>query len=348
MNRVNVLLGAAALLWACAPEREPTAPATASGLVAARTVASSAPLVLHVVSPRATDPAIDQALDDHYVWLDTAARSNHKLLVFLPGTGQRPAMFQRVPEVAARLGYHVIGLMYSNTVRPTVTCSNDPDPACYENLHREVLDGVDRSAAANVNRANSVLNRLTRLLQYLEAQYPNEGWSRFLRAGEPKWSQIAVAGHSQGGGQAVLIAKDHVVARVVMFSAVVDLWRGGSPAWVGGAGRTPVDRYWGIAHSLDASFPAIRASWDSLGLAAFGPPVAPEAGAPPYAFTHMLVTGLPPRNNTNPHGAPSNDLNTPLDADGAPLLGDAWRYLLTARTEDDATDDLPSGARSRE
>ena len=27
----------------------------------------------------------------------------------------------------------------------------------------------------------------------------------------------------------------------------------------------------------------------------------------------------------------SNDLNTPLSPDGAPLLRDAWRYLLTAQ-----------------
>src|SRR2546423_8623715 len=33
--------------------------------------------------------------------------------VFLPGTGQNPSMFQLVQQEAARLGYHVIGLMRS-------------------------------------------------------------------------------------------------------------------------------------------------------------------------------------------------------------------------------------------
>src|SRR3989454_8839846 len=47
-------------------------------------------LVLHTVAPQTTDPAIDRALDNHYVWLDTTAKLNHKLFVFLPGTGQTP------------------------------------------------------------------------------------------------------------------------------------------------------------------------------------------------------------------------------------------------------------------
>ena len=55
----------------------------------------------------------------------------------------------------------------------------------------------------------------------------------------------------------------------------------------------------------------------------------------------MLVTDLTPQGGfvgTNAHGAPSNDLNTPLGPDGTPLLRDAWRYILTARgaSHDDA------------
>ena len=39
-----------------------------------------------------------------------------------------------------------------------------------------------------------------------------------LENGEPKWSEIALAGQSQGGGMSAFIAKDHVVARVIDFS----------------------------------------------------------------------------------------------------------------------------------
>ncbi len=312
--------------------------------------ASSAPLVEHIVAPQATDPAIDQALDDHYAWLDTTARWNHKLFVFLPGGRQRPAMFQLVPQEAARLGYHVIGLMYPNSVQLGAVCLGVPDPnACYENARLEIVDGVDRSDVVDVNQANSIDNRLTKLLEFLAAQYPAEGWSRFLANDKPKWSQIAVGGHSQGGGEAAMTAKIHVVARVVLFSSVVDRIGTQAAPWVV-THVTPSERYWGLAHDRDGNFPAIRASWDSIGMAAFGPEViAPEASEPPYGFTHMLVTEVVPIGGfvgTNAHGAPSNDLNTPLGPGGTPLLRDAWRYLLTARGaghEDAEVDEIASG-----
>src|SRR5438132_6369191 len=66
--------------------------------------------VLHVVAPQATDPAIDQALDDHLAWLDPTAPTNHKLIVLLPGFDTIPTDMQLVQQEAARLGYHVVGL----------------------------------------------------------------------------------------------------------------------------------------------------------------------------------------------------------------------------------------------
>src|SRR5690242_13043802 len=136
---------------------------------------SSSPLVEHIVAPQATDAAIDQGLDDHYVWLDTTARSNHKLFVFLPGTGQNPSIFQLVQQEAARLGYHVIGLMYPTGGGLAKACPTTPDPSsCYENARLEIIDGLDRVPFLNVNVANSIDNRLTKLLQYLTRQYPDE------------------------------------------------------------------------------------------------------------------------------------------------------------------------------
>jgi hypothetical protein len=295
---------------------------------------SSAPLVQHVVAPQATDPAIDRFLDNHYVWLDTTAKSNHKLLVFMPGTGLTPAVYQLVQQEAARLGYHVIGLMYPNSPGLAKVCPSDPDPAtCYENSRLEIIDGIDRSPWVDVNAANSIDNRLTKLLHYLARQYPDEEWDRFLAHEEPKWSQIAVSGHSQGGGHAAMIAKIRLVARVVMFSAVTDSLEGASVPWVA-THVTPSDRYYGLDHDLDEQFRSIRASWDSLGMAVFGPAVAPETSAPPYDLTHMLVTDYHPLRGPGraAHGSSCTDANTPLNLDGTPLLRDAWRYLLTARS----------------
>jgi len=302
-----------------------------------------APLVLHVVAPQTTDPAIDRALDDHYVWLDTTARSNHKLFLFMPGANAIPRQFQLVEQEAARLGYHVIGLMYPNSVNLVGACSGVPDPnTCYENSRLEILDGTPLSSAVDVDTANSIDNRLTKLLQHLIDTYPDEGWSRFLADGKPKWSQIAVGGHSQGGGQAAMIAKLHVVARVALFSAVPDRIGIQSVTWVA-THITPSERYWGLAHDRDGVFLPSRASWDSLGMAAFGPAVAPETSEPPYGFTHVLVTDLTPQGGfvgTKAHMSTVFDDVPLLNADGTRAPREVWwRYLLTAREPDESSDE---------
>src|SRR5947207_7804330 len=147
MRRISGKLTRGAMLLTlalgCNPEQSvrPRSPAFEATTTPATT------LVLHVVAPQATDPAIDQGPDDHYVWLDTTARSNHKLFVFLPGTGQNPSIFQLVQQEAARLGYHVIGLMYptggglGNRGRPTAAPS-----ACDAHERREPHPRIDRAA----------------------------------------------------------------------------------------------------------------------------------------------------------------------------------------------------------
>jgi hypothetical protein len=111
---------------------------------------------------------------------------------------------------------------------------------------------------------------------------------------------------------------------------------------------TPTARYWGLAHDRDPMFPPIRANWDSIGMAAFGAVVAPETSEAPYDLTHMLATDLVPRGGSfsGAHNSTAADDSTPLGADGTPALGDAWRYLLTARSgdEDDADEGRTSPA----
>src|SRR5438309_7952738 len=175
MRRISGKLAGGAMVFAlalgCNPEQsvEPRSPAFQA------TATPAATLVLHIVAPQATDPAIDQGLDNHYVWLDTTARSNRKLFVFLPGTGQNPSIFQLVQQEAARRGYHVIGLMYPTAGGLAKVCPTTPDPsACYQNSRLEIIDGIDRNGVVDVNLANSIDNRLTKLLQYLARQHPDE------------------------------------------------------------------------------------------------------------------------------------------------------------------------------
>src|SRR6266581_4458845 len=210
-------------------------------------------------------------------------------------------------EEAARLGYHVIALSYQNNVEVIGVCTGSPDPDCSGNMRREILDGSDVSGLVTVTWANSIDNRVAKLLAYLDGHYPAEGWSRFLNADStPKWSQIAVAGQSQGAGQAALI------------------------------GKTPAAKYFALFHQHDHVVVGIRTNLAGFDLLRFGDPVVVEHSESPYGETHILTTDLRPTlgcDRPNQHQSTAKNNNTPLTAtpDSTPLLRDAWRYLLGAR-----------------
>src|SRR6266571_2836283 len=114
MRRISGKLAGSAILLTLALGCNPEQSVRPRSLAFEATTTPAPTLVLHVVAPQATDRAIDQGLDDHYVWLDTTARSkslwferavvsSHTLFVFLPGTGQNPSIFQLVQQEAARL-----------------------------------------------------------------------------------------------------------------------------------------------------------------------------------------------------------------------------------------------------
>jgi len=341
-GRLTGLVRLAALTVAWSLANAPAAPISAAF---AQQPQSGPSLVVHVVPPHATDPLIDQALDDHYAWLDTNSPTNHQLLVYLPGNDGVPASALLFQQLAARLGYHVIGLMYVDQFSLSGLCTSDPDPnACFENAHFEIVYGSDvqpgPSAVVNVNVANSIVNRLTKLLQYLDLVYPTEGWKQFLADGKPNWSQIALSGISQGAGNSAMIAKSHVVPRVVLISGVTDalpmgtLPCQGAENWLS-THVTQSDRYWGLVHDQEPGYLHICANWDSLGMSAFGPLVQVETSAPPYRGTHTLFTDLKPQRGGYKAAHPSTliDFYTPLFPDKTPELADAWRYMITAEPD---------------
>ena len=40
----------------------------------------------------------------------------------------------------------------------------------------EIIDGTDRTPKVTISRANSIENRVVKLLQYLDRAHPSEGW----------------------------------------------------------------------------------------------------------------------------------------------------------------------------
>ena len=203
------------------------------------------------VNPQETDPAIQQYIQPHRVFLDSSAAARGQLLVFLPGTGATTGDQEEFGRTAAALGYHVVYLMYPNDVAAAV-CQDDEDEATFENFRREIIEGGDHDLRVTVDRAGSIENRLVKLIRWLAKERPSEGWGQFLTQGEIAWSKVVLAGHSQGGGHAQLLAKDHRVARVVVMGSPKDynLRHARPAAWYGG-GETPPARMFAIVHEQD-------------------------------------------------------------------------------------------------
>lgn len=279
-------------------------------------------LLVHVVEPSSTDPAISSSFDSHQTFLDTSVVENGRLLIFLPGTDAQPRAYQRILTAAASLGYHVIGLAYPNSESVANLC--DGDPACYEPVRREIFEGGDFAPQVSVDSANAILNRTVKLLQYLDASFGDEHWGQFLNGGGLRFDRIAVAGHSQGGGEAAYIAKVREVARVAMFSAPVDAVDGASAPWIDTNHVTPVDRYFGFAHESDPAFADITTNWVSLGLGSASDRVLVDSSAAPFGGAHQLETAL---RVGRPHNSTAVDADTPTTL-GEPVYADVWLTMF--------------------
>ncbi|MDR3456710.1 MAG: hypothetical protein P4N60_04650 [Verrucomicrobiae bacterium] len=178
---------------------------------------------LQLVQPSQTDPNITQFNNYHYVYLNTSVPSRHQLFVFLPGTGGAPAGYQDVLKTAANLGFHAVGLMYEDPNTMNSLCGDLPDPNGYRDTRLAVINGGTNAQIA-IASADSITNRLVKVLLYLAAKYPAQNWGQYLGAqSNLNWPLIVIAGHSQGAGHSGLIAKVYPVARSLMFSDT-DWW----------------------------------------------------------------------------------------------------------------------------
>ncbi len=203
--------------------------------------------ISHRVSPHDTDPAIDDALQPHLASVATCDQPSGYLVVYLPGTGGLATGGDAVQvlNVATQDCLHGISLSYPDVTAAAIDCFHDPDPDCYEKWRLQKLDGVQRSPHLSTTPANSIENRLLKLLEFLARTYPSEGWNRYIDGNAVRWDHIVVAGLSQGGGMAAMIGHVHLTARVVMFASITDAVgpvTGPSPAWVAKPSMSTVSR----------------------------------------------------------------------------------------------------------
>jgi pimeloyl-ACP methyl ester carboxylesterase len=207
--------------------------------------------VLRIDAPQ-TDPAIESVEGPQLAIYNPQVPSNHRLFLFFVGTDGKPERSLNLESAFADWGYHAIALDYENHV-VTVVCAHSTDSACFDHYREANITGAPVSDKITVSRDNSILNRLNKMLAYLVRQDPEGGWGEFFADGQPVWSRIVVAGHSQGAGHAAYLGKMFPVDAVLMFSGPQDYLADlDMPApWLARPGATPQSRYFAFLNVAD-------------------------------------------------------------------------------------------------
>ena len=328
----------AALLQACAAAAASPA-ATPQRL---EVPANSPTLTTVSVAPKDTDPAIINWPNNHLVAFDPSVKPRHQLFLFLPGTGANPTLYTAITKQAAANGFDAVTLSYPNTFPPAI-CAKSDDSQCYVRVRQQILVGGAEDPRATVSMADSLENRLVKVLQYLDAHYPSRDWGRFLDGSLPRWSMIRVGGHSQGASMAAFIAIRFQVARVSLLSGPTDVSPLGTgtqaPLWLTANGVTPASRYYAFTHRRDETGVDFIAAWSRLGLKGTEAPVLIDDTQTPYNHSHVLVTNAPAAPVT-PRPGPETTIPfhlivagsglLPLTASRVPLFASAWQYLCFA------------------
>lgn len=308
------------------------------------------------VEPNATDPAITVDLVNQNFATTPAGTPAGKLAVILPGTSASTLGYTEMTRALRNRGYHVIVLRYSSSVATYAAC---PDaaaaaaPDCFRTFRSEVTFGsgvADPSGhtydnpAVNVSRANSVVNRLTKLIDRLVATAPNNGWGQFqvrnpagaCTQADPTyggcsidWTKVAAVGHSQGAGVALYLSKFFPLDRVVMLSGSFDAYDlgGGNytvAPWITEAPlAVPTSSIGVMVHTSDPNVGRIRSVASGVGVT--GPETDVGSSSSPFGGSRWLATS---QTATCPlDSAPSHN-STAVDGcvpDGA--YDDAWTYL---------------------
>ncbi len=262
---------------------------------------------------------------------DYAGRTvaNGPLLLFFPATGARPGEYRLFLDSAEDVGYHVLGLDYWNLGR-TLSGTCNTNPRCYTELQWNRFDGSHPSPYSRVTPAGSITARFRDAITHLEQVDPAGGWNRFLTStGTIEWSNIVVAGHSQGGGMAAFIAHIRSVAGALMISSPVESDGTFHASWMDHPSATPVSRQYAIDSQQDGFGPKIWGSWQILGLAPAQGPWRTEL-APPAAGQnpHAIITTYPFPPHSDAHSLIIEDL-TPLTSSGVPKMLPLWHWMLT-------------------
>jgi hypothetical protein len=238
--------------------------------------------------------------------------TQNRLSLFFPGTGAAPSGLGLWGAHTSALGFHSLLLAYPNDGTVGSLCSGaNVTKGCYRKVReaRQYGGTVDYLFNSNsgkydttvaVEPADSADARLKLALASLDGAYPSGGWGQYLDAktGGVAWSKVAVGGHSQGSGQALLVSKGELVERVLMFAGVDDVSTDGSGGYVAGdwvatppsSGGTPANRIWGLGNVRGFCCPYwSTANWPALGMS--GDPASYLSGSSHQLCSDEAVIG---------------------------------------------------------
>jgi hypothetical protein len=291
-----------------------------------------------LVRPSQTDSGIRTFDFPHGIYLPAADSHRRGLLLFIPGTDTDTTGKAQSPGApwfchwAALLGYHVIYLMYPNTVAAAEACRDSPDSNAFAEFRWALIEGGD-TPFIKVPREESIENRTIKLLAYLQRRYPEQGWGAFLRNGDIAWERVAVSGQSQGGGHAAIIATRYMVARVLCFGAPKDYSRRlNAPATWYDKSVTPPGRYFAFNHKQDkqgCGYKEQLENLDRLGVIAVAGTADIDQETRPFHHSHALFTNYPgtPIDSLTAHTSViRGDLTMPTSR---PHFAPVWGYMLT-------------------
>lgn len=300
------------------------------------------------VRPSVTDPEIRTFDSPHCVYVNREIvvehksglpADQHKLLLWLPGTGGNASGAGEFCKLAADQGYHVISLMYPDSI-PAAICRDDEDPKAFENFRMAIIQG-GRTKYISIEKAESIESRLIHLLIFLREKRPRENWSDFLTKEDGiKWEALIPAGQSQGGGHAALLAVKHCVARVICTGAPKDYSRkrDAPAAWYLENSATPKNRFFTFNHWQDpvgCTQTQMLRNFRILNLNSCGGAVDTTVEQPPYRHTRILMTSYPAVTiNEKKDMEAAKMAHTSVIANKyADRWMNVWKYMLTENVE---------------
>jgi len=236
-----------------------------------RAFAGDSTLTKFEIRPSATDTTIrncGQAL--HLVVYNKSAKQG-KLLLFMTGTG---GIANKGPKdffhTVVEQGYRLISISFIDTPAVAQVCHGDTivkDSNCADEFRMRRMYGKDLDFNhINDGPHDAIVYRFVKLLQYLIKTDKDGNWGKYLDDnGNPKWSEIAVSGQSQGGGMAQYLGKHEMVYRVISFSGGWDFSGKDRIAhWYFSSNITPPDAWYGTYNVKEDAASLILQSYNAL------------------------------------------------------------------------------------